>query len=63
MGIYQNKYKVYHFHKTGKRFAIVCTTLADFSNGRSISVHCEPDNKKHADEIIARAEKAFRNKR
>jgi len=63
MGIYCNENQVYHFQKTGKKTSVVCTSLADFSNGRDVSVHLEPDNAKHACEIIERAEGALRNKK
>ena len=63
MGIFCNENQVYHFHKTGKGTSIACTSLVDFGNGRKVSVHLEPEDEKHAGEIIDRAEGAFRNKR
>jgi len=63
MGIFCNENQVYHFNKTGKSTSIVCTSLVDFANGRAVSVHLEPEDEKHADEIIGRAEGTFRNKR
>jgi len=63
MGIYCNENQVYHFNKTGRSTSIVCTSLVDFAGGKKVSVHLEPEDDKHAEEIIKRAEAAFRNKK
>jgi len=60
MGIYDGR-KVFHYHKQGKNFSIIYTSLKEFGDEKDVAVHLEPENSEHARDIIKRAMEAYRN--